>query len=53
MKRYHIKYYINGFREGENYFYRLGRFTEEETEMLIKGEIVVKGDNEFYMEIEE
>lgn len=45
-----MKYYINGWREGRNYFFRLGRFTEEEIKRLEDGEIVIKGENEFYME---
>lgn len=44
------RYYINGFREGKNYFFRLGRFTDEELEKLEAGEIVIKGENEFYIE---
>lgn len=44
------RYYINGFREGERYFRRLGRFTEEEIERLENGEVVIKGENEFYIE---
>lgn len=47
------KYYINGFREGEKYFFRLGKFTDEEAERLNNGEIITKGENEFYIEEEE
>lgn len=45
------KYYINGFREGKSYFYSFG-FTESERESLERGEIVKKGDNEFWIEYE-
>lgn len=46
------RYYINGWREGRNYFMRLGRFTDNEMEKLLSGEVVVKGSNEFYIETE-
>lgn len=48
-----MRYYINGWREGRNYFFRIGRFTEEEIERLLNGETVTKGDNEFCIEVEE
>lgn len=47
-----MKYYINGWRECKNYFFRLGRFTDEEMARLENGEVVTKGANEFYMEEE-
>lgn len=47
-----MRFYINGWREGRNYFFRIGRFTEEEVERLLNGEIVTKGDNEFCIEVE-
>lgn len=47
-----MKYYINGWREGKNYFLRLGRFTEEEIDRMVNGEVITKGENEFSIEAE-
>lgn len=44
------RYLVNGFREGRNYFYGLGRFTEDEMARLENGEVVIKGENEFYID---
>ena len=48
-----MKYYINGFRENENYFYRLvnGRFDKKQKEQLKNSEIVTDAnDNKFWIE---
>ena len=42
-------YYINGFRETENYFKSIGRFTADEWDRLVAGESINKGGNEFYI----
>jgi len=50
------KYYINGFREGENYFNRTFKShgaTEQDRKKLERGEVVVLQDDEFYMEVQE
>lgn len=47
------RFMINGWRESEARFLNLGRFTEEEMIKLMNGEVVHKGDNEFYIIIEE
>lgn len=46
-------YFVNGWREGKNYFFRLGRFTEEELERLENGETITKGGNDFRIEKED
>lgn len=43
-----MEYYINGWRESKSYFFSFG-FTEEERNRLFNGEIVCKGDNEFFI----
>lgn len=45
-----MKYYINGWQEGKNYFYDIGRFTEEEKEKLQNGETIEKDGNTFRIE---
>lgn len=45
-----MKYYINGWREGRNYFMNLGRFTTYELNSLMNGETVKKNGNEFWIE---
>ena len=50
------KYYINGFREGENYFNRTFKShgaTQQDKEKLERGEVVILQDDEFYMEVQE
>lgn len=44
------KYYVNGFRECEAYFMRVGRFTESELADLKAGKVLTKEGNVFYME---
>ena len=44
-----MKYYINGFREGEAYFTTLGKFSESEWKDLLDGKVIVKNNNEFYI----
>ena len=44
-----MRYYINGWNESKNYFFELGRFTEEEMKTLKSGDIVKKGANEFFI----
>lgn len=43
-----MEYYINGWRESKSYFLSFG-FTESEWERLNNGEIICKGDNEFWV----
>lgn len=45
-----MTYYINGWREGKNYFIRSGRFTEEEIAEMINGKTIVKNGNEYRIE---
>ncbi len=45
-------YIINGWRYGRQYFMSFG-FTEIEFEKLMDGEIITKGDNEFWIIKEE
>lgn len=45
-----MKYYINGWREGKNYFYRLlGAISDQEKYDLENGNVVKKGQNEFWI----
>ena len=48
------KYYIDGWKVGENYFKSLG-FTGLEWQKLLDGEVVVHGcnENECWIEVEE
>ena len=48
-----IKYMINGFEYGHEYFYDLGRFTEKQQKELDDGHIVWKRGNAFYILREE
>lgn len=43
-----MKYYINGWRYGKSYFMSFG-FTAREMERLMDGEIIKKGENEFWI----
>lgn len=44
-------YYINGWREGEKYFFRLiGNLTEQEKSDLLDGNVLKRGNNEFWIE---
>lgn len=49
MKR---KYYINGWEYGKQYFMSFG-FTEGQIERMMDGEIIKRGDNEFWIVTEE
>ena len=46
------KYMINGWKYGKSYFYSFG-FTSLEKERLEDGEVITKGDNEFWIINEE
>jgi hypothetical protein len=43
-----MTYFINGWKYGKSYFLSFG-FTASEMERLIDGEIVKKGENEFWI----
>lgn len=43
-------YFINGWRYGESYFKSFG-FSESEYERMISGETIIRGENEFWIEI--
>lgn len=47
-----MTYYINGWREGRNYFMNSGRFTTYEMNALLNGEIVKKHGNEYWIVVE-
>ena len=47
-----MKYYINGWEESKSYFMSFG-FTRQEKEDMMEGKVVVRGDNEFTIKIEE
>lgn len=51
-KELDMKYYINGFRETFNHFKQVGKFTEAEWTKLLSGEVIIKRENEFYIEAE-
>lgn len=44
------RYYINGWREGKNYFLSFG-FTQEEIEQMENGEVIIRENNEFAIEV--
>lgn len=44
-----IRYMINGWEYGREYFYDLGRFTKKQIEKLEQGEIVWKRGNAFWI----
>ena len=46
-----MRYYINGWREGQRYFMSYG-FAEEDLERMKQGEIITRGGNEFRIETE-
>ena len=48
-----MRYYINGWKESRSYFFSLGRFTEEEYAELLSGNVISKGDNDFWIELTE
>jgi len=48
-----VAYMINGWEESKDYFFDIGRFTEEEKETLEMGEIVSKNGNEFWITVKE
>lgn len=46
-----MRYYINGWREGKNYFFRLlGSLSEREESDLLNGKVLKRGNNEFWIE---
>lgn len=45
-------YFINGWREGMNYFMGFG-FTEAEVERMESGEVIHRGSNDFWIILEE
>lgn len=47
-----MKYFINGWREGRSYFLSF-RFTQEEIDRMVNGETIVRGTNEFSIEVEQ
>lgn len=53
VKNMKIRYFINGFTYGKNYFYSVGSFTKKQHEALQKGEVVIYNGNEFWIEITE
>lgn len=44
-----MRFYINGWEEGYEYFCRIGRFTRDEWREIRNGEVVSKNGNRFYM----
>lgn len=48
-----VRYIINGWEEGMKYFFSLCSPSEEEYNRMIDGEAVVKGKNEFRIEVVE
>ena len=46
-----MKYYINGWTENRSYFMQLGRFTQNEIARMIAGEVIKKGNNEYWIEV--
>lgn len=55
MKRndtiYFEKYFINGFEEKREYFFRIGNFNREEIYKLYNSETITKNGNDFYIEL--
>ena len=45
-------YGINGWRESRSYFLSFG-FTSEEIERMENGEVIKRGENEYYIEVQE
>ena len=45
-----IRYMINGWEYGHEYFHDLGRFTKRQMEKLEQGKIVWKNGNAFWIE---
>ena len=43
------RYYIDGFTQGEKYFYSVGNFTKWELKDLEEGKVVIKNGHEFYI----
>lgn len=43
-----MKYYINGFMEGKNYFLSFG-FTGDELQRMKNGETITRGNNTFWI----
>lgn len=43
-----MKYFINGWTYGRSYFMSFG-FTAEEIDRMANGEVIRRGDNEFWI----
>lgn len=50
---YSLKFYINGWEEGEAYFKDTGRFGESEMELMTSGETIKKNGNTFRIRYED
>ena len=46
-------YYVNGWREGVNYFLYLCRPSIAEYNRMVDGEVITKGKNTFHIEVVE
>lgn len=47
-----MKYCINGWEESRSYFMSFG-FSSQSVEDMIAGKVIVRGDNEFSIEVEQ
>ena len=55
MKGYEVdgyceRYFINGWEEGQSYFFSVGSFTEQQVNQMRRGETVTYNGNEFRIE---
>lgn len=50
---YRLRFYINGWREGEEYFKSIGRFSDSEMDEMISGKAIKKNGNTFRFRYED
>lgn len=50
---YRLKFFINGWEEGRDYFQSVGRFSEASMERLASGETIEKDGNTFRIRYED
>lgn len=50
---YRLKFFINGWEEGEGYFKDIGRFSNSEMEKMKSGEAIKKNGNTFRFRYED
>lgn len=50
---YRLRFYINGWEEGEEYFKSIGRFRDSEMDEMISGEVIKKNGNTFRIRYED